>query len=162
MNLKLSIYIYLLCKLREMKSVKLLSVIMTMCFCITYTNADLLASYPDGTVMETRMTQEASKYETCKSGAYIVLQNTDNFDRYTNITFLLRSDSGNSAPRLWNVIRNVKVNAGSFYFQRLANYTFFDVPSNPPAGAYFSFDAVGNFTNTDDLGYLASVPSCVT
>lgn len=124
-------------------------------------NSELIISYPDGSLLETRMSLQASKYETCSSGAYIILRNTDNFNRLVNVTIRLASQRNYSNIRFWNVLSNVQINASSIFTYRLANYVFFDVPSKPPSSSFFRFDAIGNFNNTPyDYGYLSSVLDC--
>ena len=117
---------------------------------------DLIANYPDGWVFESPLTNESSLYTPCKSGGYIVLYNSDNYTRFTNITLFVKS-MYDCQYQFWNISKNIQINANSYFSQRLHNYSFYNVPNLN----LFDFTAQGNFTNSDDNGYLVKTNNCL-
>lgn len=127
------------------------------------TKAALIVTYSDGTFLETRMSKDASKFETCITGSYINFLNTDNFIRYTNVTIRIASQTNFSNTRIWNVLQNVKINANATYSFQLEKYYFFDVPTITSSVRVFRFDALGNFTRVsyDLYGAMIRSDSCI-
>ena len=117
---------------------------------------DLIASYPDGWVSENPLTNESSPYTPCKSGGYIVLYNSNNFTRFTNITLFIKS-MYDCQYNILNINKNIQINANSYYSQRLNNVSFYNTPNL----SLFEFTALGNFTNSDDKGFLAKNNNCL-
>ena len=117
---------------------------------------ELIANYPDGYVSESPLTNESSLYTPCKSGGYIVLYNSDNYTQFTNLTLFVKSMTY-CQYQFWNISKNIQINANSYYSQRLNNYSFYNTPNLN----LFEFTAVGNFTNSDDNGYLVRNNNCM-
>lgn len=114
---------------------------------LLFVNSELLASYPDGRISELALTNYASKYTTCNG--FLLLRNTDNFTRYTNITHYQND-------KVFNITLDVDIPAYTSKVFRYRNFEFFDLPNLPE----ISFYALGDFNNTDDLGFWFRTPFC--
>jgi len=117
---------------------------------------DLIASYPDGWVSENPLTNESSLYTPCKSGGYIVLYNSNNYTQFTNLTMYIKS-MYDCQYNILNISKNISIAANSYFSQRLNNYSFYNTPNL----SLFEFTALGNFTNSDDKGFLVKNNNCL-
>jgi len=95
-------------------------------------------------------------YTPCKSGGYINLYNPDNFTHFTNITLFVKS-MYDCQYNIWNISKNISIAANSYYSQKLYNHSFFNTPNQ----SFFEFTAVGNFTNSEDKGFLVINNNCI-